>query len=149
MGVVQDPQGAFFEPWEPKRHIGASLVNVPGALCWNELASPDFDAPEAFDGELFGWSTEQLPGGEMEYRVIKNSEGHTNGGMRPAMPPGSPPFWLVYFGIDDADSGLAKAAELGASKLVEPMDIGPNGRIAVAQDPQGAVFALYSGQFDE
>src|SRR5438105_4218028 len=38
MGVVQDPQGAFFLVWEPKRHIGAALVNAPGALAWNELA---------------------------------------------------------------------------------------------------------------
>src|SRR5437763_4926756 len=28
MGVVQDPQGAFFLVWEPKTNIGASLVNV-------------------------------------------------------------------------------------------------------------------------
>src|SRR4051812_41155705 len=27
MGVAQDPQGAFFLVWEPRRHIGASLVN--------------------------------------------------------------------------------------------------------------------------
>jgi predicted enzyme related to lactoylglutathione lyase len=29
------------------------------------------------------------------------------------------------------------------------MDIGPDGRIAVAQDPQGAVFALFSGHYDD
>ena len=32
MGVVQDPQGAYFLAWEPKTHIGASLINAPGAL---------------------------------------------------------------------------------------------------------------------
>jgi uncharacterized protein len=149
MGVVQDPQGAFFLPWEPKRHIGASLVNAPGALSWNELATPDMDASAAFYGELFGWTAEPLPGGEMPYLVIKNAEGHTNGGMRPVMPPGTPPHWLVYFGAESADAALAKAGELGGSTLVEPMDIGPNGRIAVAQDPQGAVFALYAGLFED
>jgi hypothetical protein len=69
--------------------------------------------------------------------------------MRPTMPPDSPPFWLVYFGADDADTGVAKAGELGAETLVPPSDIGPNGRIAVLQDPQGAVFALYSGVFED
>jgi predicted enzyme related to lactoylglutathione lyase len=29
------------------------------------------------------------------------------------------------------------------------MDIGPGGRIAIAQDPQGAVFALYAGRFED
>src|SRR5438270_12073613 len=51
MGVVQDPQGAFLLCWEPKRHIGAALVNVPGALCWNELASTDLDAAAGFYGD--------------------------------------------------------------------------------------------------
>ena len=39
MAVVQDPQGAYFMVWEPKAHIGAALVNAPGALSWNELAT--------------------------------------------------------------------------------------------------------------
>jgi hypothetical protein len=37
MAVIQDPQGAFFMLWQPRDHIGASLVNAPGALVWNEL----------------------------------------------------------------------------------------------------------------
>jgi uncharacterized protein len=149
MGVVQDPQGAFFEVWEPKGHIGAGLVNAPGALSWNELASPDLDGSAAFYGDLFGWTTEPLPDSPMPYLIIKNSDGRTNGSMRPVMPPGSAPFWLVYFGIDDVDAGLAKAGELGGSTIAEPMDIGPGGRIAVAQDAQGAVFALYAGRFED
>jgi predicted enzyme related to lactoylglutathione lyase len=148
MGVVQDPQGAYFLAWEPKQHIGASLVNAPGALSWNELASPDLDASAAFYSELFGWTTEAMPDSPMPYLIIKNSEGHTNGGMRQMME-GEPPYWLVYLGIEDADAGLAKAGELGATTLAEPMDIGPGGRIAIAQDPQGAVFALYAGQFED
>ena len=149
MGVVQDPQGAYFEVWEPNDNIGAGLVNAPGALSWNELASPDLDGSAAFYGDLFGWSTEPLPDSPMPYLIITNSDGHTNGSMRPTMPPGSPPFWLVYFGIDDIDSGLAKVGELGGSTIAEPMDIGPGGRIAVAQDPQGALFALYAGRFED
>ena len=57
MGVVQDPQGAYFLVWEPKTHIGASIVNAPGAISWNELASPDPEASGAFYSQLFGWST--------------------------------------------------------------------------------------------
>ena len=43
---------------------------------------------------------------------------------------------------------MAKAGELGGTPLMEPIDIGP-GRFAALQDPQGAVFALYAGQFDD
>ena len=146
MAVVQDPQGAFFMPWEPKRHIGASLVNAPGALCWNELASPDPDASAEFYRELFGWKIEPFEGMEMPYLGIQNSDGHGNGGIRPAME-AEPSYWLVYFGTEDPEAGASKAGELGASTLAQ-MDIGV-GKIAVLQDPQGAVFALYAGRFDD
>ena len=62
MAVIQDPQGAFFMPWEPRDHFGAALVNQPGALVWNELQSPDLDASAAFYSELFGWQMEDARG---------------------------------------------------------------------------------------
>src|SRR5438270_11492804 len=65
MGVVQDPQGAFFLVWQPKSRIGASLVNAPGALSWNELATPDVEASSRFYSELFGWTLEPVAGSDM------------------------------------------------------------------------------------
>jgi hypothetical protein len=147
MGVVQDPQGAYFMVWEPKTNIGAQLVNVPGAFTWNELASPDIDASAAFYGDLFGWTTDAMEGGPFPYLVIKTPDGPSNGGIRPQTPQ-EPPYWLVYFGADDTEAAVAKVEELGGSKLAGPMSIGP-GQIAIVQDPQGAVFALYSGEYDD
>ena len=147
MAVIQDPQGAWFLIWQPKQHQGAGLVNAPGALCWNELGSPDLDASAAFYGGLFGWSTSPMEGGEMPYLVIDNG-GRSNGGIRPPMPPGTPPFWLVYFATDDLDASLAKVSELGGNVLMGNTDIGI-AHIGVVQDPQGAVFALYAGRLDD
>ena len=147
MAVLQDPQGAYFMPWQPNTNIGAELVNAPGALVWNELTTPDLDASEDFYGGLFGWTTEIAPG-PMEYRVIKRADGGRNGGMRPPMPPGTPPFWLVYFGTSDIAGAAAKVSGLGGTVLAAPMAIEGLGELAVAQDPQGAVFALYAGNFD-
>ena len=146
MAVIGDPQGAFFMVWEPKRHIGASLVNAPGALAWNELATPDMDASAEFYRELFGWQIEPMEGGGMPYLLIQNG-GQSNGGIRPAQET-EPTYWLVYFGSGDVDGDLAKASELGGNALVGAMDIGM-GTIGVVQDPQGAVFALFAGQFDD
>lgn len=143
MAVVQDPQGAFFMVWEPRRHVGAGLVNEPGALVWNELAAADLDAAQAFYSGLFGWSIAPFEGSEQLYLSIRNGE-RSNGGMREATPPGTPPHWLVYFGVDDLDASLERVRELGGVVHAGPIDI-QMARIAVVADPQGAVFALYDG----
>src|SRR5438445_314798 len=147
MAVIQDPQGAFFMVWQARQHIGAALVNAPGALSWNELSSPDLDGSKAFYGELFGWTFDPLEGGPGPYFVIRNGE-RGNGGIRELQEPGVPPHWLAYFGAEDTDAELTKVEELGGAKLAGPVDI-PNGRIGMARDPQGAPFALYAGQFED
>jgi uncharacterized protein len=146
MAVIQDPQGGFFMVWEPKLHIGASIVNAAGALSWNELATVDLDGSAGFYRELFDWNVEPIEAMGMPYNVITTAAGTSNGGMRPAQE-SEPTYWLVYFGTDDIDASLAKSTELGGTTLMGPMDIGM-GKIGVIQDPQGAVFALFAGNFD-
>ena len=144
MAVIQDPQGAFFMLWQPGEHRGAQLVNAPGALVWNELATSDMGAARDFYSALFGWRLEEAPG-PMPYLVIKNGEAN-NGGIRPLQGP-EPPNWSVYFGTDDLDGALARVEELGGGKIAGPMDI-QMARIAVVRDPQGAVFVLYDGELE-
>jgi predicted enzyme related to lactoylglutathione lyase len=147
MAVLQDPQGAFFLAWEPRRHIGAGVVNAPGALAWNELNTTDIEAAGAFYSGVFGWTISPFEGSPEPYLAIKNGEGN-NGGIRPASSPGMPPAWLVYFGIEDLDAALESIERLGGAKHAGPIDIGM-ARIAVVADPQGAVFALYDGTFED
>lgn len=146
MGVIQDPQGAFFMVWQPREHFGAKLVNAPGALVWNELASADLDASSAFYSSLFGWEIAPFEGSPTPYLAIKNG-GASNGGMRELDSPGPPPHWLVYFGVEDIDASLAKVKELGGAVHAGPIDIAM-AKIGVAADPQGAIFALYAGMLE-
>jgi predicted enzyme related to lactoylglutathione lyase len=145
MAVLRDPQGAHVFAWQPRRHIGAELVNVPGALAWNELATSDLDAATAFYGELFGWSITPFEGSPQPFS-IRNGDAN-NGGIRELDQPGMPPHWLVYFGADDVAATSGRVQELGGTILVPPLEI-PMGAMAVAQDPQGAVFALFAGEFE-
>ena len=56
------PHGRVLHGLGPRATIGAERVNAPGALCWNELATPDFDAAQAFYGDLFGWTFDAFEG---------------------------------------------------------------------------------------
>jgi predicted enzyme related to lactoylglutathione lyase len=146
MAAIEDPQGASFMVWEPRESIGADLVNVPGALCWNELASNDPAASTRFYGELFGWTAEPFQESEGRYLVIEN-DGRTNGGIGLALP-GQAPRWLPYFAVADVDQTLAQVGALGGSVAAGPFAIG-DGKTAVAGDPEGALFGLYSGLLED
>jgi uncharacterized protein len=147
MAVIADPQGAFFMIWEPKSTIGAELVNVPGAFCWNELYTSDLDGAQGFYAGLFGWEWTAFEQSPDPYFVVMN-QGRGNGGVRGLAEPGMPSNWLVYFAVEDIDAGVAKVGELGGGTMMGPMDIGI-AKIAIVQDPQGAAFALYAGELEE
>jgi predicted enzyme related to lactoylglutathione lyase len=148
MAVIQDPQGAFFSVWQPKESIGAELVNAPGALTMNQLNTSDPDAAGRFYSDLFGWDVQQIPGTEEQPYWSINNQGRLNGGMMNLPPGAGPPHWLVYFVAESLDGSLERIGELGGRVLVEPTPV-PNGRFAVAQDPQGRTFALWEGQLDD
>lgn len=142
MAIFRDTTGAFFAAWQPGQHIGAQLVNEPGALVWNELSTSDPAAAKAFYAAVFGWTW----GGGDEYAEAQVS-GRTVAGLmpRPAEVPAEvPDHWLVYFGATDVDGDAKRAADLGATVVVPPTDIPGTGRFAVLVDPQGAAFGLFA-----
>jgi uncharacterized protein len=145
MAVFMDPQGAGLAVWEPRASIGATIVNAPGALAWNDLLTPDAAASAAFYGAVFGWTTEEIPGAG-GYRIIRNGE-RSNGGMMPA-PEGAPPAWLPYFGHEDVDSLIEQVPALGGHVLNGPVQV-PAGRFAAFADPQGAVFSALTGEYED
>jgi predicted enzyme related to lactoylglutathione lyase len=148
MAVVQDPTGAFFSVWEPRENIGAQFVNAPSALTINQLNTSDPERAQEFYAALFGWRIEPVEGGPVAYWGIYNGD-RLNAGMM-ALPDegGAPSHWLVYFGSEDVDDDADRIGELGGTVMAPPMSV-PGGRILVASDPQGAVFALISGRFDD
>jgi predicted enzyme related to lactoylglutathione lyase len=148
MAIVQDPTGAVFSVWQPHGSIGATWVNGPGALSLNQLNTTDPEAAQRFYAELFGWRFEDVSSEETRYWGIYN-EDRLNGGMM-GMPAGgpAPSHWLVYFGSEEVDADAERVGGLGAQVMVPPTDV-PGGRFLVAQDPQGAVFGLFSGRFDD
>jgi uncharacterized protein len=144
MAVIADPTGAALCLWEARTNIGAELVNTPGALTWNDLLTPDADKAAEFYGGLFGWTVEEIPDA-MGYRVIRNG-GRMNGGMFPAAD--GPVAWMPYFGHEDVERLLGEIAGLGGTVHNGPVQM-PQGTIAVLGDPQGAVFAVWTGAYED
>jgi uncharacterized protein len=150
MALGTDPTGAVFCMWLPGNSIGAELVNVHGALTWSELGTTDIEAAKAFYGDLFGWTYDDLEmEGQGQYSVIRVGD-RSNGGIRAQTPmeQGVPPNWLPYFGATSCDESAAQAEKLGGRVVVPTMTV-PAGGFTVIADPQGAVFALFQGEFDD
>jgi uncharacterized protein len=146
MAIFSDPQVGVFAVWQPRAHKGAGLVNEPGTIIWNELATRDAAGAKAFYPEVFGWTfqTRSMDDGGPEY-TSWHVAARPIGGMLQIdenFPPDMPTTWQVYFATADCDASAAKVTELGGSVVAPPSHIPTVGRFAVCQDPQGALFAL-------
>ncbi|HEY6775590.1 MAG TPA: VOC family protein [Thermoleophilaceae bacterium] len=148
MAVLQDPTGAVFALWQPRDSIGAEIVNGPGALSLTQLNTSDPGRAKEFYTGLFDWRVEQVQGGDQPYWGVFMGD-RANAGMM-QLPAGSPapPHWLVYFGTDDIDTASERIGQSGGTVMVPKTEV-PGGHIVVAQDPQGAVFGLFAGRFDD
>jgi predicted enzyme related to lactoylglutathione lyase len=141
MAVLQDPAGASFAVWTPKKHIGASLMAEHGVINWAELETSDVDRAGGFYAKLFSWKPAvQDMGGGRKYTVFSGPDGKTR--RAGLMAGGSPSHWNVYFHVDDCDAVAKKAGSLNAKTVMPPTDIPGVGRFAFFTDPQGANFAV-------
>jgi len=117
-----------------------------GTFCWMELTTSDGEAAKKFYTGLFGWTFEDRPiGPGMVYTMLK-LDGKDTGALyedKQKLAQGIPPHWLAYASVANADESSAKARELGGTVVAGPFDVMTHGRMAVIQDPTGAVFALW------
>ncbi len=120
-------------------------MKVNGAFSWVELMSRDLEGSKAFYGELLGWTLEPCPDGSEEYIIAKQGDKMVAGlvEMRDKTTD-CPTCWGAYITVEDVDSSVAKAEQLGAEVCLSPQDIEGMGRFAVIKDPQGAYVSLIS-----
>lgn len=141
MAIFADPAGATFSVWQTMAMPGAEVFNVPGAMAWNELVTPDPVGAKVFYELVFGWHPDDQPMGTIT-RTSWRLGAQIVAGIVPPLgddfPADSPAYWSVYFAVVDAEPA-ARAGELGGTILVPPQDI-PAGRYAALRDPQCALF---------
>lgn len=122
--------------------------SAPGTFCWIELATPDRRASQQFYTSLFGWTPNEVPMGEGEPYILLEKNGRNVGALYQTTPQSTevPAGWLSYVAVDSADDAAQRAKDLGASVMQEPFDVMDLGRMAVIQDAQGAVFAVWQAK---
>ena len=122
----------------------------PGDFCWMELGTPDQPASKIFYGSLLGWTSQDSPIGPTEAYTMFELEGRPTGGGYRVGPgshmPGVPPHWDIYIAVASADAIAQKAAAAGATIIKEPFDVFIYGRMAVIQDPTGAIFCIWEAK---
>ena len=121
----------------------------PGSFSWAELATSDPSGAKEFYGALFNWTAVDSPmgpGAEDIYTRLQ-SDGGDVGALYKMLPEqaasGVPPNWLSYVTVSHADDTVKQARTLGGRVVAEPFDVMSYGRMAILQDPGGAVFAVW------
>ena len=114
-----------------------------GQPCWFELSTSDVDAAKAFYEPLMGWTVGASEMPDFDYRLARHGGDAVAGFMSlAALPPGTPPNWLTYIAVKNADETARLAVEKGGKVTKGPDDIPGTGRFAIAADPQGAAFGI-------
>jgi uncharacterized protein len=119
-----------------------SIINKPS---WVDLASSDAEASRNFYSKLFGWQIEVNPDPQYGGYGLAKIGGHDAAGISPKMDPNSPTAWNLYIGTDDIDALAKRVTDAGGAALMAPFDVGDQGRMAVFQDPTGAVISAWQG----
>lgn len=127
--------------------MGERTSHPHGTISWADLATSDQDGAKAFYSALFGWEYDDQPVGDGITYSLAKVGGRSAAAINPQRPEeteqGVPSHWNLYVTVDDVDAAAKAVGEHGGQLLAEPFDVLDAGRMAVIQDPGGAVLSLW------
>ena len=113
----------------------------PGTFSWADLTIKDADAAQEFYGALHGWEFEAMPAGDSGVYVMARKGGKNVAALTESAD--HPPHWNNYVTVESADAAAERAQELGGTVVMPAFDVMDVGRMAMAQDPTGAILCLW------
>jgi uncharacterized protein len=116
------------------------VINAP---VWIDLASTDATGARDYYSKLFGWKAEPEKDPAAGGYAIARLGGKDVAGIGGTQDPNSPSAWMVYIGTRDADSVAKKIEAEGGKVIAPPFDVMDVGRMAVFQDPTGAIISAW------
>lgn len=115
-----------------------------GAPAWVDLSVTDIERSKAFYSAVLGWEYE---GGEPELGGYVNAtvNGRRIAGMAPPMEGmgEQPHVWTAYVSVEDSAAVTEAVTAAGGTTVFPPMEVGPNGTMAIYTDPTGATFGTW------
>src|ERR671915_894978 len=122
--------------------MGERTSHTPGTFSWTDLATTDTEGAKRFYTGLFGWEIDDrpIPGNGVYTMLLR--DGKAVAALFQGQE-GMPTAWSSYVTVESADAAAAKASDLGATPMGEPFDVMDAGRMAVIQDPTGAVVSVW------
>ena len=110
-----------------------------------EVIGKDGDKLKSFFADLFGWdvnSDNPMNYGTVDRDANLTPEGIGIGGGIGASPDGSAGYATFYVEVPDIEASLAKADELGGTRMFGPMEVYEGLEIGLFQDPEGHVVGV-------
>ena len=118
-----------------------------GQFCWLELTAIDWQKAKDFYCNFFGWRAEDEDIGDGMFYTTLYLGDKVVAAMFQRTPEqeqqGVMTNWLTYIAVDDVDATLAIAKPLNTNILAGPHNVMDAGRMAILQEPNGAVFAIW------
>lgn len=117
-----------------------------GTISWVDLTVPNAEEIKSFYSKVVGWQSSPVNMGTYDdYAMLVPGTENAAAGIchLKGINKNVPSQWLIYINVDNLDVSLDECRNLGGHVLVEPKNLGEEGRYAVIQDPAGAVCALY------
>lgn len=119
------------------------VVNAPA---WIDLSSTDPAAARDYYSKLFGWKAEPEKDPNAGGYAIAQLGGKDVAGIGGTQQPNTPSAWMVYIGTRDANAVAKKIEAEGGKVVAPPFDVMDVGRMAVFQDPTGAIISVWQPQ---
>lgn len=126
--------------------MAQAMTDTANRPAWVDLASADAAASREFYERLFGWDVEVNPDPMYGGYGLAKIDGMDAAGIGPKMDPNAPTAWNLYIGTDDLDALVARVRAAGGTAVMEPLDVGDQGRMAVFRDPAGAHISSWQGR---
>lgn len=115
---------------------------------WVDLNTTDPAAAKQFYTGLFGWTYDDQPMSDEGAYSLAQIDGKDVAAISP-MPPGSdgiPTHWNSYVSVPDVEATVGLVEGAGGTVVMPPFDVMDAGRMAIVQDPTGAMINVWQAK---